>query len=233
MEVKRVFISYSNIDREVAEKIAEILKNEGVEYFLGEKNIQWGNDINNTINNTLANRITHEIVVLSPASIRSQWVAYEVGFAMAKDVTILPFLTHPSIEIPLFLNGYNYTVDLNDVRKYFRNDKKYMTIYNEKGEKEEVEVVIAFEFKDTHKEYVIYTKHETDLAGNTTVYVSSVDRSLETPALYGVDNEEEWSRVKEVIRKLAEMEDVPSTTGERMKFLENVTFSDGEGNEIL
>ena len=71
MEVKRVFISYSNVDREIAEKIADILKNEGVEYFFGEKNIQWGNDIKNIINDTLANRITHEIVILSPASIKS------------------------------------------------------------------------------------------------------------------------------------------------------------------
>ena len=138
MEVKRVFISYSNVDREIAEKIADILKNEGVEYFFGEKNIQWGNDIKNIINDTLANRITHEIVILSPASIKSQWVAYEIGFATAKDVIILPFLTHPSVEIPLFMKGYNYKVDLNDVRNYFRNEEKYMTIYNENGEKEEV-----------------------------------------------------------------------------------------------
>lgn len=233
MEVKRVFISYSNVDREIAEKIADILKNEGVEYFLGEKNIQWGNDIKNIINDTLANRITHEIVILSPASIKSQWVAYEIGFATAKDVIILPFLTHPSVEIPLFMKGYNYKVDLNDVRNYFRNEEKYMTIYNENGEKEEVEVVISFEFKDTHKQYVIYTKHETDLAGNITVYVSRIDRSSEIPALYRVDDEEEWSRVKEVIRKLAEMEDETSDSGQRMKFLKNVIFSDGDGNEIL
>lgn len=87
------------------------------------------------------------------------------------------------------------------------NTKKVtMSIIGEDGSIDEVEVVIAFEFKDTKNEYVVYTKNEKDENGNVTVYVSRVDRSGETPRLYGIDDEEEWNRVKDVLRRLSKKE---------------------------
>ena len=41
-------------------------------------------------------------------------------------------------------------------------EKKMMSIISEDGTTEEVEVILAFEFKDNKKEYVIYTKNEKD-----------------------------------------------------------------------
>ena len=84
------------------------------------------------------------------------------------------------------------------------DNKKIMSILQEGISIDEVEVVIAFEFKDTKKEYVVYTKNEKDANGNVTVYVSRIERNGETPQLYGVDNEEEWNRVKDVLRKLSQ-----------------------------
>lgn len=85
-------------------------------------------------------------------------------------------------------------------------DKKVMSIVSEDGSIEEVEVILAFEFKDTNKEYVIYTKNEKDENDNVTVYVSNVDRSSGEPKLLGVDDEEEWNRVKDVLRELSKSE---------------------------
>ncbi len=83
-------------------------------------------------------------------------------------------------------------------------EKMTMSIIEEDGSIDEVEVVIAFEFKDTKKEYVVYTKNEKDENGNVTVYVSRVDRSQgDTPQLYGIEDEQEWNRVKDVLRKLS------------------------------
>ena len=56
-------------------------------------------------------------------------------------------------------------------------EKKIMSIVSNDGSIEEVEVILAFEFKDTNKEYVVYTKNEKDENGNITVYVSNIDRS--------------------------------------------------------
>ena len=86
------------------------------------------------------------------------------------------------------------------------NEKEMMSIIAEDGTMEEVEVILAFEFKDTKKEYVIYTKNERDEDGNITIYVSNVDRSSEEPKLVGIDDEEEWNRVKDVLRELSKTE---------------------------
>ena len=85
-------------------------------------------------------------------------------------------------------------------------EKKMMSIISEDGTTEEVEVILAFEFKDNKKEYVIYTKNEKDENGNVTVYVSNIDRSSGEPKLVGIDDEEEWSRIKDVLRELSKSE---------------------------
>lgn len=85
-------------------------------------------------------------------------------------------------------------------------EKRIMSIMTEDGNAEEVEVVIAFEFKDTKKEYIVYTKNEKDENGNITVYVSNIDRTEETPKLLGVDSESEWNRIKDVLRELSKEE---------------------------
>ena len=53
-----------------------------------------------------------------------------------------------------------------------------------------------------HNEKVEY-KDENE---NITVYVSNVDRSSGNPKLMGVDDEEEWNRVKDVLRELSKAE---------------------------
>ncbi len=84
--------------------------------------------------------------------------------------------------------------------------KKMMSIVSQDGSVEEVEVILAFEFKDTKKEYVVYTKNEKDENENITVYVSNIDRSGSTPRLLGVEAEEEWNRIKDVLRELSKAE---------------------------
>ena len=85
-------------------------------------------------------------------------------------------------------------------------EKKMMSIVAEVGSIEEVEVILAFEFKDTKKEYVVYTKNEKDENENVTVYVSNVDRSSGSPKLMGIEEDEEWNRVKDVLRELSKAE---------------------------
>ena len=47
-----------------------------------------------------------------------------------------------------------------------------MSIVLENGQVDEVELLLSFEFNDTKKEYAVYTKNETDDAGNVTIYVA-------------------------------------------------------------
>lgn len=85
-------------------------------------------------------------------------------------------------------------------------EKKMMTIVAEDGSEEEVEVILAFEFKDNKKEYIVYTKDEKDENGNVTVYVSNVDRSSGEPELLGIEDEDEWAKIKDVLRELSKSE---------------------------
>ena len=85
-------------------------------------------------------------------------------------------------------------------------ERKVITIALDDNTTEEVEVVLAFAFKDTDKEYVVYTKNEKDENGNITVYVSNVDRSSGEARLLGVESEDEWNRIKDVLRELAKPE---------------------------
>ncbi len=82
-------------------------------------------------------------------------------------------------------------------------EKKVLTIAKEDGTKEEVELLICFEFNDTKKEYVVYTRNERDENNNITIYVSSVNRSGEIPKLGAISTDEEWSRIKDVLRELS------------------------------
>ena len=82
-------------------------------------------------------------------------------------------------------------------------NKKIITITLENGTKVEVELLLSFKFNDNNKEYVIYTKNETDDNGNVTIYVSSVTRVGDDVTLGTVSDDTEWSRIKDLLRELS------------------------------
>lgn len=83
-------------------------------------------------------------------------------------------------------------------------EKKMLTITKLDGTVETVEEVISFEFSDTLKKYVVYTKNETDANGNVTVYVTEMVTDADGENKFvGVESEEEWSKIKDVLRELA------------------------------
>ena len=74
------------------------------------------------------------------------------------------------------------------------------------GTKEEVEVLLAFKFNDNNKEYVIYTKNEVDENGNVTIYISNVVKNGNNVSLTTVSDDNEWTRIKNVLRELSKSE---------------------------
>ena len=74
------------------------------------------------------------------------------------------------------------------------------------GSKEEVEVLLAFKFNDNNKEYVVYTKNETDENGHVTIYVSNVTREGNIAKLVTVSDDNEWTRIKNVLRELSKVD---------------------------
>jgi len=115
---RSVFISYSRFDQDVANEISALLTSMNIDHFLDRKDIDWGEDITQEVKAGLRT-CTHTLLVVSPASLKSSWVAYEIGQAAALGKVILPLLTHPSLELPGFIAGLNYKVRLADVRAFF------------------------------------------------------------------------------------------------------------------
>lgn len=84
--------------------------------------------------------------------------------------------------------------------------RKIITVISEDGSKKEVEVVVAFKFKDTNKEYIVYTQNEKDQNNNVTVYVSKIVEEDGVSKLVGIEDDTEWSKVKDVLRELSKDE---------------------------
>lgn len=113
-----IFISYSHVDKEIIENITSIFDKLGIGYFQDVKDIQWGEKITDKVKQAL-DKVTHIILIISPASLKSQWVSYETGYAKAKNIIILPFLIHPSLELPSYLKDTSYKTKLSDLEQYF------------------------------------------------------------------------------------------------------------------
>lgn len=84
--------------------------------------------------------------------------------------------------------------------------RKTITVISEDGSTKTVEVIVAFKFKDTEQEYIVYTQNEKDQNNNITVYVSKIVDEDGTSRLAGIEDDNEWSKVKEVLRELAKGE---------------------------
>lgn len=83
-------------------------------------------------------------------------------------------------------------------------EEKYkMTTILPDGETEVVEVLLSFKFNDNSNEYVIYTKNEIDEVGNVTIYISKIDRKDNGISLSTVSDNDEWTRIKSVLRELS------------------------------
>ena len=85
-------------------------------------------------------------------------------------------------------------------------EKRILTITKTDGSKEQVEEVISFEFNDTKKRYVVYTKNEKEENGNVTIYVTRIVSDKNGNRFLGVENDDEWNRIKAALRALIKKE---------------------------
>jgi len=76
-----VFLSHSSKDRKVVAKIAETLRAHGIPVWYGETNLRGAQQWHDEIGKALA-RCDWFLIVLSPSSVRSQWVKRELHYAL-------------------------------------------------------------------------------------------------------------------------------------------------------
>jgi hypothetical protein len=86
-----VFLSYSSVNSSEAGSISDAITQAGKRAFLAEKSIQPGHDFEDTIRRAL--KASREVwLLVSPQSMKSEWVTTEWGAAWALEKKIVPIL---------------------------------------------------------------------------------------------------------------------------------------------
>ena len=129
---KKIFLSYSYNDRPWVEQFAAVLEQEGVDVWFDYHDISLGEDIRDKIQEALR-KSSVLVVFLSNNSIRSPYIFFELGAAVADNKKIIPIVID-EIEpgkLPLPLTKYQYLKETSpetaakEVAKALsRNDKR-------------------------------------------------------------------------------------------------------------
>lgn len=106
-----VFISHSSHDLWVANQIAKEIKALGAKPWLDKKDLEGGDVLQEVIINGI--RACREaIVLISPNSITSQWVAFEIGAVAVQRKRVTPLLNNVNPEAMAPMKGVK-AIDLN------------------------------------------------------------------------------------------------------------------------
>ena len=126
---KKIFLSYSRNDKDFAEKIAKRLERQGYVVWWDLTDIdggdRWAKEIQDGIKNS-------EImaIIVSPHSIKSEWVEKEFVFASKNDLKIVPLL-YELCELPIWLLNLQY-IDLIG-SNYSRNFQQVLEAFEKYG----------------------------------------------------------------------------------------------------
>lgn len=122
----KIFISHSSKDKWAAKRISDDLITLGNETFLDEKDIKTGQSLDLSIKDHLGS-CDDFLVLLSPASKKSEWVLIELGGAIALGKTIVPILLYvgPN-ELPQVIN-LKLARDINDIQLYYEEVKSRLS----------------------------------------------------------------------------------------------------------
>jgi hypothetical protein len=127
---------HSSRDKEFAERLSEDLKKEGIRVWIDEAEIKVGDSLIEKIEEGIK-EMEYLGVILSPDSVKSNWVKKELNVAMAKEikrrkVKVLPIL-YKKCEIPPFLEDKkfadftkDYSRGLSELLDRFFPDKKVL-----------------------------------------------------------------------------------------------------------
>ena len=89
--MNKVFISYASSDAVEVERFVNALHTQGVVGWQDQADISAGESVSTAVRSALK-EASAVIVLLSPGSLHSEWVQFEIGAAEALDKKIIPVL---------------------------------------------------------------------------------------------------------------------------------------------
>ena len=81
--------------------------------------------------------------------------------------------------------------------------KEKFVIVDESGEKKDAERLSLFKLKDTDKTFIVYTFNETDENDMIKLYVAILNEKDGVYSLENITDSDEWTSVKDEMRKIA------------------------------
>jgi len=101
--MRKLFFSYAQADKDFASELGQELSELGYEVWVGSETLLWGESLFERTQDAL--RAADAVVILlSQSSLKSQWLAFEVGAAVAQGKRVLPIqlgkLTEP-LNVPI------------------------------------------------------------------------------------------------------------------------------------
>lgn len=120
VNIPKAFISHSSTDKEIAERLAKDLMNQGIDAWFDKWEIMPGDSLRRKIEQGIS-EASHFIVLLTENSLKSEWVQTELDAAMVRKIEnecrLLPVLIGiPFEDVPLTLRGL-LCVKLDDYRE--------------------------------------------------------------------------------------------------------------------
>ena len=122
--MSHIFISYSHTDSTTADEIVATLDSLGIRSFRDVKNIEWREPISTKVREGLQSA-SALIVIISPGSLKSQWVAYEVGYGTGTNKRVFPYLTHPALDMPGFMSDLSYVKSIDQISEFFSQNEDW------------------------------------------------------------------------------------------------------------
>ena len=80
---------------------------------------------------------------------------------------------------------------------------KLITLVNGYREVGEVELICAFEVPELFGKYIIYTKNEKDIGGNTIIYSGKIKEIEGKQFIENVDESTEWEKLKSIMKVMS------------------------------
>lgn len=117
-----VFISHSSKESWIARQMAKEVKARGAVPWVDVNDIQGGDDFQERIIEAIRN-CTEAIVLVSPSSVSSQWVSFEIGAVAVQGKRATPVLNNVAPEEMATLRRVN-AIDLNDFDDYLKQLKE-------------------------------------------------------------------------------------------------------------
>lgn len=80
-------------------------------------------------------------------------------------------------------------------------EKKTFRIINKNGEEKEYEILLAFKWTKTNKNYIAYTDNEVDEKGNLNIF-AAIYYPKDDSRFESIETEEEWNEIEKRLERL-------------------------------